>query len=273
MADALPRIGDVAGPQPGHDRRGIAHADPAADMAALAARARCGGRRPVARPRRARHPDHGVLRGRVHDRAPAGRAPDRDPAPGAVGQLRLGVPGARSAGVGLPIAGVAAVIGQTGSAEDGGFDDVRVGGHRGRRQPYRATAVEEALRGTTSARRRSPPRPSASATASTSRATSTPIAQYRAAMAVVMARRALELARERLGLGRCVVDRWVGRFIRIRCSTDGSGSVLRRRRDGAERSRRSPGPASVLSPQRARGARARPLRIDSDWRSGAAAGP
>ena len=99
---------------------------------------------------------------------------------------------------GFAIAGVAAVIGQTGSTEDGVFDDVRVAVTGVGDVPYRAKAVEDAIRGTTLGS-------AAIAAAVESICDGVQVqgdihadAPYRTAMAVVMARRALEAARERL---------------------------------------------------------------------------
>jgi len=101
---------------------------------------------------------------------------------------------------GFAIAGVAAVVGRTGSngTSDGEVGDVRiaitgVGDH-----PYRATSVEKALRGT---KLGSAAIGSAVASICEGITVQSDIhadRAYRSAMAEVMARRALEAARERL---------------------------------------------------------------------------
>ena len=100
---------------------------------------------------------------------------------------------------GFAIAGVAAVIGRTGAAEDALIDDVRVAVTGVGDVQYRATGVEAALRGTKLG-------PAAIGAAVAGITAGVDVQgdihadrAYRSAMAVVMARRALERARERLG--------------------------------------------------------------------------
>ena len=198
MADALPRIADVQVRNRGTIGGAIAHADPAADMPALllaleaevVARSSDRGERVI--------PIIEFFEGAFT----TALQPDellteiRLPAPsGSYGSAYHMLEQPAS---GFAIAGVAAVIGQTGSAEDGVFDDVRVAVTGVGDVPYRATSVEAALRGT-----KLGSAAVGSAVASICEgidvqgdihADST----YRAAMAAVMARRALEAARERL---------------------------------------------------------------------------
>src|SRR6185295_7283303 len=95
--------------------------------------------------------------------------------------------------------GVAVVIGQTGSASEGDpVDDVRVAVTGVGDHPYRATGVEDVLRGT-----KVDPATIAAAVAAicdgiTVQSDIHADRTYRSAMAGVMARRALETARERL---------------------------------------------------------------------------
>lgn len=198
LADALPRIGDVQVRNRGTIGGAIAHADPAADMPALllaldaevVARSSSRGERviPIAEFfegafTTALQPDELLTEIRL-------------PAPsGSYGSAYRMLEQPAS---GFAIAGVAAVIGQTGSTDDGVFDDVRVAVTGVGDMPYRATAVEQALRGTTLG---SAAIESAVASVCEGIDVQGDIhadAPYRTAMAGVMARRALEAARERL---------------------------------------------------------------------------
>jgi carbon-monoxide dehydrogenase medium subunit len=100
---------------------------------------------------------------------------------------------------GFAIAGVAAVVGRSGGGSgDGEVDDVRVAVTGVGDHPYRATAVENALRGT---KLGSAAIGSAVASITDGISVQGDIhadVAYRTAMAGVMARRALESARERL---------------------------------------------------------------------------
>lgn len=198
MADALPRIADVQVRNRGTIGGAIAHADPAADMPALllaldaevVIRSAHRGERVA--------PIGGFFQGAfTTDLGPDELLTEiRLPAPsGSYGSAYQMLEQPAS---GFAIAGVAAVIGQTGGAVDGAFDDVRVAVTGVGDAPYRATAVENALQGT-----KLGSAAIGSAVASICdgvdvqgdiHADST----YRAAMAGVMARRALEAARERL---------------------------------------------------------------------------
>ena len=200
MADALPRIADVQVRNRGTIGGAIAHADPAADMPAvlLALEAEV-----VARS--AHHGERTIPIGSFFDGAfSTALAADellteiRVPAPsGSYGSAyrRLEQPAS-----GFAIAGVAAVVGRTGSngTSDSEVGDVRiaitgVGDH-----PYRATSVENALRGT---KLGSAAIGSAVASICEGITVQSDIhadRAYRSAMAGVMARRALEAARERL---------------------------------------------------------------------------
>ena len=198
MADALPRIGDVQVRNRGTIGGAIAHADPAADVPALllaldaevVARSSSRGERAI--------PITAFFEGAFT----TALQPDellteiRLPAPsGSYGSAYRMLEQPAS---GFAIAGVAAVIGQTGSAEDSVFDDVRVAVTGVGDMPYRATAVERALRGTTLGSTEID-----SAVASVCEGVDVQgdihaDAPYRTAIAGVMARRALEAARERL---------------------------------------------------------------------------
>jgi aerobic carbon-monoxide dehydrogenase medium subunit len=198
MADALPAIADVQVRNRGTIGGAIAHADPAADMPALllaleaevVARSATRGERVIpileffeGAFTTALQPDELLTEIRIL--APYGSYGSA--------YKRLEQPAS-----GFAIAGVAAVIGQTGSAEAGVFDDVRVAVTGVGDIPYRATPVENALRGS-----RLDSGSIGSAVASTCEGIEVQgdihaDATYRAAMAAVMARRALEAARERL---------------------------------------------------------------------------
>jgi carbon-monoxide dehydrogenase medium subunit len=198
MGDALPHIADVQVRNRGTIGGAIVHADPAADMPALllaleaevVARSSSRGERVIpileffeGAFTTALQPDELLTEIRLP--APSGSY-------GSAYQM-LEQPAS-----GFAIAGVAAVIGQTGSGEDGVFDDIRVAVTGVGDVPYRATSAENALRGT-----KLGSAAIGSAVASICEgidvqgdihADST----YRAAMAGVMARRALEAARQRL---------------------------------------------------------------------------
>ncbi len=200
MADALPRIADVQVRNRGTIGGAIAHADPAADMPAvlLALEAEV-----VARS--AHRGERTIPIGEFFDGAfSTALAADellteiRVPAPsGPYGSAYRMLEQPAS---GFAIAGVAAVIGRTGSGngDADAVDDVRVAVTGVGDHPYRATAVESALRGS---------RLGSAAIGSTVASICDGITvqsdihadrAYRSAMAVVMAKRALEAARERL---------------------------------------------------------------------------
>jgi len=199
MADALPRIADVQVRNRGTIGGAIAHADPAADMPAvlLALDAEV-----VARS--AHHGERAIPIGEFFDGAfSTALAPDellteiRVPAPsGSYGSAYRMLEQPAS---GFAIAGVAAVIGQTGgSSSDGPIDDVRIAVTGVGDKPYRATSVENALRGT---KLGSATIGSAVAGICEGVTVASDIhadRAYRSAMAVVMAKRALEAARDRL---------------------------------------------------------------------------
>ena len=200
MADALPRIADVQVRNRGTIGGAIAHADPAADMPAvlLALEAEV-----VARS--ARHGERTIPIASFFDGAfSTALAPDellteiRVPSPsGSYGSAYRMLEQPAS---GFAIAGVAAVVGRTSSdaAADGSVDDVRVAVTGVGDKPYRATSVENALRGT-----KLGSAAIGNAVASITEGVSVQgdihaDVAYRTAMAGVMARRALEAARERL---------------------------------------------------------------------------
>ena len=202
MADALPRIADVQVRNRGTIGGAIAHADPAADMPALllaleaevVARSSSRGERSMSVATffegafsTALAPDELLLEVRV-------------PAPsGSYGSAYRRLEQQAS---GFAIAGVAAVVGRTGTGgsngSDGLVDDVRVAVTGVGDAPYRATAIEDALRGSSLS--------SADIASAVADITAGVSVQgdihadpaYRTAMAQVMARRALEAARDRL---------------------------------------------------------------------------
>jgi carbon-monoxide dehydrogenase medium subunit len=198
MADALPRIADVQVRNRGTIGGAIAHADPAADMPALllaleadvVVRSAHRGERVV--------PITEFFQGAFATALEPDELLTEVRLPSPSGSYGSAYRMLEQPASGFAIAGVAAVIGQTGSAGDGLFDDVRVAVTGVGDAPYRATSVETALRGT----------------ALDGTAISAAVASicdgidvqgdihadstYRAAMAGVMARRALEAARGRL---------------------------------------------------------------------------
>jgi carbon-monoxide dehydrogenase medium subunit len=199
MADALPRIADVQVRNRGTVGGAIAHADPAADMPAilLALDAEV-----VARS--AHRGERTIPVGEFFEGAfSTALAPDeliteiRVPSPsGSYGSAYRVLEQPAS---GFAIAGVAAVVGRTDDAADEGIVDVVSVAVTGvGDKPYRATSVENALRGT---------KLGSAAIGSAMAAITEGISvqgdihantEYRTAMAGVMARRALEAARERL---------------------------------------------------------------------------
>jgi carbon-monoxide dehydrogenase medium subunit len=203
VADALPQIADVQIRNRGTIGGSIAHADPAADVPALllalgaevVATSSARGERSIAIDdfflgpfATALEPDELLTEIRL-------------PAPsGSYGSAYRRLEQQAS---GFAIAGVAAVVGQSGggpqrASADRAVDDVRVGVTGVGDQPYRPTAVEAALRGShleagaiEAAAARIVDGVNVQSDIHADRA-------YRSAMAVVMARRALEAARERL---------------------------------------------------------------------------
>jgi len=200
MADALPRIADVQVRNRGTIGGAIAHADPAADIPAvlLALEAEV-----VARS--ARHGERTIPIGDFFEGAfSTALAPDelvteiRVPSPsGSYGSAYRMLEQPAS---GFAIAGVAVVVGRSGAngSAEGEVDDVRVAVTGVGEKPYRATSVEDALRGTKLG--------SAAIGNAVGSITNGVAVQgdihadvaYRTAMAGVMAKRALEAARERL---------------------------------------------------------------------------
>jgi carbon-monoxide dehydrogenase medium subunit len=196
--DALPTIADVQVRNRGTIGGAIAHADPASDMPALllALDAELVGRSAHRGDRTI--PVGGFFQGPFS----TGLDPDEllieIRLPAASGSYGSAYRTLEQPASGFAIAGVAAVIGQTGSAPDGVFDDVRIGVTGVGEHPYRASAVEAELAGTTL----------------DANAIELAVAricdgievmgdihadrEYRAAMAAVMAQRALEAAKARL---------------------------------------------------------------------------
>lgn len=196
--DALPTIADVQVRNRGTIGGAIAHADPASDMPALllaldaelVSRSASRGDRTI--------PANGFFQGPFS----TGLDPDEllieIRLPGASGVYGSAYRTLEQPASGFAIAGVAAVIGQTGSAPDDVFDDVRVAVTGVGEHPYRATGVEKALVGTSI---------DGPAIAAAVGAVCDGVEvmgdihadrEYRAAMAAVMAQRALEGARARL---------------------------------------------------------------------------
>lgn len=199
FADALPRIADVQVRNRGTIGGALAHADPAGDLpplllaleAELVCRSAKRGERAV--------PASGFFEGPfATDLAPDELCIEiRLPAPsGTYGSAYQVV---RQPASGFAIAGVAAVVGRSGGDEGGPIDDVRVAVTGVGDVPYRATAVEAALRG----------RRIGAAEIEEAARTITDAVQvqgdihadpdYRSAMAIVMATRALDAAVARLG--------------------------------------------------------------------------
>jgi aerobic carbon-monoxide dehydrogenase medium subunit len=198
FADALPRVGDVQVRNRGTIGGSIAHADPAADLpavllaldAVVIARSAARGEREIA------------ITEFFEGAFSTALAEDellteiRLPAPsGTVGSSYQALEQQAS---GYPIAGVAAVLG---SARDGaqGWDLVRIAVTGVGEQPYRAAAAEAAL-----ARSSGDDAAIQAAAALVTDGVSVNAdihadAEYRAAMARVMATRAIGLARARLG--------------------------------------------------------------------------
>jgi len=198
MADALPRIADVQVRNRGTIGGAIAHADPAADIPAvlLALEAEV-----VARS--AHHGERTIAIGEFFDGAfSTALAPDellteiRVPSPSGSYGSAYRMPEQPASG--FAIAGVAAVVGRSGGGGDAEVDDVRVAVTGVGDHPYRATAVENALRGT---KLGSAAIGNAVASITDGISVQGDIhadVAYRTAMAGVMAKRALEAARERL---------------------------------------------------------------------------
>jgi aerobic carbon-monoxide dehydrogenase medium subunit len=200
MADALPQIADVQVRNRGTIGGAIAHADPAADMPALLLALEA---EVVARS--AHHGERTIPIGEFFDGAfSTALAPDE-----LLVEIRVMSPSGSYGSAyrmleqpasGFAIAGVAAVVGRTGAGDgDGEVDHVRVAVTGVGDKPYRATSVENALRGTKLG--------SAAIGNAVGSITDGISVQgdihadvaYRTAMAGVMARRALEAARGRLG--------------------------------------------------------------------------
>lgn len=198
LADALPRIADVQVRNRGTIGGSIAHADPAADVPALllalgaevAARSAARGERRIAIEdfflgpfATALEPDELLTEIRL-------------PAPsGSYGSAYRRLEQQAS---GFAIAGVAAVVGRSDGAAGDGVDDIRVAVTGVGEQAYRATAVEAALRGTKLEDEAIVSAAAATCDGVTVQSDIHADRAYRTAMAAVMARRALEAARERL---------------------------------------------------------------------------
>jgi len=204
LADALPRIGDVQVRNRGTIGGSLAHADPAADLpavllvldAVVVARSAARGARDIA----IAEFFEGPFSTAVADDELVTEI--RLPAPlGTVGSAYQALAQPAS---GYPIAGVAAVLGRAGAGDDGtaaggSWDLVRVAVTGVGDHPYRATAVEDALVHTPGD---DPTIGAAIAHVTDGIDVNGDIhadSEYRAAMAGEMAKRAIELARARLG--------------------------------------------------------------------------
>ncbi len=198
MGDALPHIADVQVRNRGTIGGAIVHADPAADMPALllaleaevVARSSSRGERVI--------PILEFFEGAFTTALQPDELLTEIRLPAPLGSYGSAYQMLEQPASGFAIAGVAAVIGQTGTVEDGVFDDIRVAVTGVGDVPYRATSAENALRGT-----KLGSAAIGSAVASICEGIDVQgdihaDGAYRTAMAGVMARRALEAARERL---------------------------------------------------------------------------
>lgn len=198
VADALPTIGDVQVRNRGTIGGAVVHADPASDLPAvllaldaeLVVRSAERGERvlPIADAligpfTTALEPDELLVEIRL---------------PRASGRYGSAYRKLAQRASGFAIAGVAAVLGQHDASPDGAFDDIRIAVTGVGEQPYRASAAEAALAGTAC---------DAAAVAAAVTLVCDGIEvggdihadrEYRAAMARVIAGRAIEAARERL---------------------------------------------------------------------------
>jgi aerobic carbon-monoxide dehydrogenase medium subunit len=199
FSDALPRIADVQVRNRGTIGGSIAHADPASDLPAIllaldaevVARSASRGERAI--------PIGGFFESAFVTNLDADeliteiRVPAMSPAH-ASAYARLEQPAS-----GFAIAGVCAVLGRSGSGSSEAIDDVRIAVTGVGDSAYRATGAEDALRGG--------PAEGSALSAAAHKVTDGIDVQgdihadrpYRSAMAVVMARRALEAASARLG--------------------------------------------------------------------------
>jgi len=199
IADAVPFIGDVQVRNRGTVGGALAHADPAGDLPAvflalgveLVCRSAERGERTL--------PIEGFLQGPFSTGLDPDELVTEVRLPAASGSYGSAYRALRQQASGFAIAGVAVVIGRTAAADDGAFDDVRIAVTGVGEVPYRAAAAEDRARGTTL--------DPADIEAATELITDGVRVQsdmhahteYRAAMAAVMTRRALEAARERVG--------------------------------------------------------------------------
>lgn len=197
MADALPRIADVQVRNRGTIGGAIAHADPAADMPALLLAL---GAEVVARS--AHRGERTISIDEFFDGAfSTAIAPDE-----LITEIRLPSPSGSYGSAyrmleqpasGFAIAGVAAVV-QGSDSGDGAISDLCVAVTGVGDKPYRATGVENALRGTKLGSAAIGSAVASITEGVTVQADIHADREYRTAMAGVMARRALEAARERL---------------------------------------------------------------------------
>jgi carbon-monoxide dehydrogenase medium subunit len=196
MADGLPHVADVQVRNRGTIGGAIAHADPAADMPAILIVL---GAEVVARS--AQRGERTIAIDEFFDGAfSTALAPDE-----LLTEIRLASPSGSYGSAyrrleqpasGFAIAGVAVILGRTGS--DGAAAHVRVAVTGVGDQPYRATAVEDGLRGTMLDSAAIDTAVASIAQGVSVQADIHADRDYRAAMAAVMARRALESARDRL---------------------------------------------------------------------------
>ena len=204
MADALPHIADVQVRNRGTIGGAIAHADPAADMPAVllaleaevVAHSAARGERTI--------PVLRFFEGAFSTALAPDELPTEIRVPSPSGSYGSAYRRLEQQASGFAIAGIAAVVGRTaagvadGSGQRSVLDDVRVAVTGVGDTPYRATAVEDMIRGTNLG---SADIASAVAQIATGVSVQGDIhadEAYRTAMAQVMARRALETARDRL---------------------------------------------------------------------------
>jgi aerobic carbon-monoxide dehydrogenase medium subunit len=199
VADALSDIGDVQVRNRGTIGGAVAHADPAADMpAVLLALGAEVIARSAERGERV-YPIEALLQGPFTTALGDDELLTEIRLPAPSGDHGSAYRALRQQASGFAIAGVAAVIGRTAGGGDGALDDVRIAVTGVGDTPYRAARAEQALRGT---RADAAVIEAAVATVAEGVAVQRDIhadREYRSAMAAVMARRALEAARARLG--------------------------------------------------------------------------
>jgi len=193
LRDAIPTIGDVQVRNRGTIGGSIGHADPASDIAA--AILALGAELEVRSIRGTRAiPAAALYAGPFATTLAPDELITEVRIPAASPRLGSAYVAVQHPASGYPVAGVAAIVGRRGEA-DGPVDVCALGVTGVGEMPYRATAVEQAILGG------APPQVAAAHTSSGQRVLSDPYAdrEYRAAMASVMAQRAVEQATARAG--------------------------------------------------------------------------